>query len=69
MTAELKSSIIMFINLAIQLAPQLLESGQRIARILNKGGDPTPEEQAELDANQELIYQAVKDAATKKLAE
>lgn len=69
MNEQLKASLLVFINLAIQVAPQLLEVGRRIAKILNSDGDPTPEEQAELDALQEQVYQAVKAAGAAKLAE
>ena len=69
MSDELKSSILAFINIAIQLAPQLLEVGRRIAKIINSNGNPTPAEQAELDALQQQMYEAVKAAGTAKLAE
>lgn len=69
MNDQLKASILVFINMAIQLAPQLLDAGRRIGKILNSDGDPTPEEQAELDALQAEMYEAVKAAGQAKLAE
>lgn len=58
LTPELVTSVLLFIRLAMQEVPTLIEAGQRIIKLLTSGQDPTPEEQAEIDAMLQASHEA-----------
>lgn len=59
LTPELVTSVLLFIRLAMQEVPTLIEAGQRIIKLLTSGQDPTPEEQAEIDAMLQASHEAL----------
>jgi hypothetical protein len=50
MNASVLAAVIQMIGLAIKYGPQLAEEGQTLIALVESGQDPTPEQQAAIDA-------------------
>lgn len=68
MTPALIATIVAFVNMAVQYAPDLVHDGRVIVDLITRGTDPTPEEQADIDARMAQTHEKLQAAIAAALA-
>lgn len=68
MPTNLIALISQIIMLAIQYVPEIIQEGQLAISLLESGQDPTPEQQAQIDAALEKANAALQQAVAEETA-